>query len=1758
MLSVSLSSSAQGTSDYDMTSLVKTDQASWHAAGMAGTWAAPVVITTDGRSAQMAEVYAGDNANATGVMLYQDVAGLKNGNYTVTLCANAFYTDGRGIATDNPISEAGADDIAFVYANSAKAWLHATNAEKTAKNGEFALDVTVTDGTLKLGLEKAKAGTNWHSIQIKSLIWHATAEEYADYIKPFVDANAALVEGATPTNPKEAPFLQNGTFDDGTISPWVSNTGAYSNQTATNQGAPFNPPYYENWNGDPLLVGKMYQVINYVPNGVYKLQIGAFVQVLENPNDCQYVYANDNKTFLTSVDPTMYEVMTVVKNNKIEVGLEQTKGVTQWCGIDNVKLFYCGTVQDQATLTYEKASAIVSGGKPCYTGTIAELKEAMDALNQAMQAGDVDAMSDNIPKVEAEIAKAEACIASYEKVKAALDKSDAIVEKYDAAGKKAYDDAVASLKADYAAGAFTNDEYLQKIEDINNVLKAAAQACVKPQTGADMTPLIDNPSFEDDLWKWDNTGGMCIQTNNEFKKDGAKYAEFWQPDGIKKLSQQISSLPQGVYQLTAVAKARGMQSASLNFAGKSVAIEISDEAKDYTVMVMVDGKSPVEVSVEGEGTGAEHSWFAVDNFRLSYIEQPVVPVELTIPSGNDIGVALEQAKASLEEEGIPAIAGDIMITLEKDGKYTITKSLETSANFLLEGENATIDASGLGNNAFVLMGANPVVEEGQNGQIVDAVNIKNVNINDLPSYLYNDNGKKWIINDFALENCVVKLNTTDEAVKNNALINAYGYGIVSCLIADNTIYNVGEAASAPKYLIRYNNAARAGRMGAEAAYVIVRNNTISNILNSNGQFANYSGLSGQSTSVFTMTDNIFVGMSDVARRFIGGNYSSNPTYTFANNTYMLTDGTFNDQSNYDKSGTAIECNPGFADAANGNFTLSSRAEQAYYKTGDPRWLTEYDGPVIVKSLAELNAIKVEAEGPGVEVKVKLTDAKITAIAENMMGFMEDATAGTMIAIEDEIAGVAAGKSLTGSLTGGYMNYGTGPVFILTEFAGKSADVDVTKGAEIVEATELAQPFNQNRLVTIVNTKALPIINDGEGNVTVGGFVVTNEVLCDPFEYPANIESITGIVMSGSMFGEEPVIVVRGPQDVVAGEPTPLFIVESDAMATIEPDAEDYPQHYAFKGTKMKVEVYDNNTAYVRGWNGTEGHDLKLDLQVMGGGYDDDLLSAKGGTDPSVDGETAATEFPLLYYVTKVTPLVNGENAGTEVCLYDMWGDGSNDFVKVASGVADKPYAYFMLSNPAYWAYSGQLKVDNEQQGYVLLEIAMGGETMETLDEDIRRFYVAWDRRPFVDPIEGKYKTIDKITITFSEPVKPYVDETAFVESPTFANDKESFGGVLAQGANENELVWTPYDVINKDGLYKFTIPAGCIELADGSLNTESWVYDYTISGNGGGEVVPTYFGDVTANPASGSKVKDLAATTLTYATPWGQVDVQEGKMIQLLDAEGKAVADVWPYLEAIYNETWQISGGTIKIEETVAPGEYTLVVPLFASNDWGVTKVDTVLNLKYTVADAAPIIVAPTDAKYFWASNADAVVTEVGGTIVASAAAPERLNYAQAGYNTICLNGKKDLSDDKYMTVTLDKPLAEGDVINITAFKNKDDESKKSAALFTFSNGATYNTGDVFNNIYEGHTTGDGKPNKISYTVTAAEAGATSFTITRGETATNLFITELYISDQAITGINGVETDGASNDVIFNIRGQKVDKNFRGIVIKNGKKLLKK
>lgn len=43
-----------------------------------------------------------------------------------------------------------------------------------------------------------------------------------------------------------------------------------------------------------------------------------------------------------------------------------------------------------------------------------------------------------------------------------------------------------------------------------------------------------------------------------------------------------------------------------------------------------------------------------------------------------------------------------------------------------------------------------------------------------------------------------------------------------------------------------------------------------------------------------------------------------------------------------------------------------------------------------------------------------------------------------------------------------------------------------------------------------------------------------------------------------------------------------------------------------------------------------------------------------------------------------------------------------------------------------------------------------------------------------------------------------------------------------------------------------------------------------------------------------------------------------------------------------------------------------------------------------------------------------------------------------------------------------------------------------------------------------------------------------------------------------ITAINTIEADKAQDGVIYNLAGQKVDNSYKGLIIKNGKKMLQK
>jgi len=123
-------------------------------------------VTLEG-IAQKEQYNASTTAIIEGDVLYQVVEGLQNGTYKVELYANASFTSGRGFTSDIIDGQLGrvvvyAGDVDKTIPVFDQGWVN-TNNIVTLEN------VVVSDGTLRMGLKKIAPGTNWHTIQIKSL-----------------------------------------------------------------------------------------------------------------------------------------------------------------------------------------------------------------------------------------------------------------------------------------------------------------------------------------------------------------------------------------------------------------------------------------------------------------------------------------------------------------------------------------------------------------------------------------------------------------------------------------------------------------------------------------------------------------------------------------------------------------------------------------------------------------------------------------------------------------------------------------------------------------------------------------------------------------------------------------------------------------------------------------------------------------------------------------------------------------------------------------------------------------------------------------------------------------------------------------------------------------------------------------------------------------------------------------------------------------------------------------------------------------------------------------------------------------------------------------------------------------------------------------------------------------------------------------------------------------------------------------------------
>ena len=174
----------------DMTSqfaaLTNKDNWTTGAGGKAGYTATnfcPAVTPNGLNEVQVCEFYEG-NCDRTGDLLYQTVTGLTEGTYTIELYGGAAYTFGRGFSSE--AFSTGTWNAGDKITENTGVTLYATTSEGTF-GGEIpiyyatnfpdgAAVVTLegvkvgSNGEVKIGMSKTSKSTNWHVVQLKSVI----------------------------------------------------------------------------------------------------------------------------------------------------------------------------------------------------------------------------------------------------------------------------------------------------------------------------------------------------------------------------------------------------------------------------------------------------------------------------------------------------------------------------------------------------------------------------------------------------------------------------------------------------------------------------------------------------------------------------------------------------------------------------------------------------------------------------------------------------------------------------------------------------------------------------------------------------------------------------------------------------------------------------------------------------------------------------------------------------------------------------------------------------------------------------------------------------------------------------------------------------------------------------------------------------------------------------------------------------------------------------------------------------------------------------------------------------------------------------------------------------------------------------------------------------------------------------------------------------------------------------------------------------
>lgn len=184
--------------------------------------------------------------------------------------------------------------------------------------------------------------------------------------------------------------------------------------------------------------------------------------------------------------------------------------------------------------------------------------------------------------------------------------------------------------------------------------------------------------------------------------------------------------------------------------------------------------------------------------------------------------------------------------------------------------------------------------------------------------------KATLVNTITVDNCLIHGIVCDGGDLFDSRAGAYN----SFTLSNSTVWN----SCAARDFIRFDDAS--GSFPGVTPAITVTNCTLDGCSNSSSRRLLYVRFKGNTV---TFTNNLVSNMPDCGRGFSDNSATAVPT--FSNNNYwntknLVSEGGEGKAKFFDTEGTTLD--PGYKDAANGDFTLSNE-DLIYEQIGDPRW-----------------------------------------------------------------------------------------------------------------------------------------------------------------------------------------------------------------------------------------------------------------------------------------------------------------------------------------------------------------------------------------------------------------------------------------------------------------------------------------------------------------------------------------------------------------------------------------------------------------------------------------------------------------------------------------------------------------------------------------------------------------------------------------------------------------------------------------------------